>query len=408
MSFRDCRIKCDNDILDLSGSPMIFFIFFQENGLFSSFFLLIIGMKKNIFYLTFLLAFAVLSGGCLIILGSSIILGCSIDNKLDGYEKISVSLPAWPPFEEAIQSQAETWPCQSTYPELAKWIIRIRGEELDKKMEVFVDGLGSSESNTVGLNENTCDISTTPFSISLKVAKNKPLSITATPITLNKNNQPVEFFKCAGAIYPQNYEVVKNKGKFWQGNKGNVQMSWENGFSAQLMQTLYDSAAQSSYDEQMIQDFIAGFNWKKLQQYIQAQIDSFEENMQAEMNIQTNANTQATSLPLFYNPWLLDMQTVLEKIAMQGFTATALNLKNSFQISLKDKIDCERSELIAVMSSFVPENQIIQKYGTISLAKDKASLFSLDNLYGAIFTGTSAKNVSIEYVFLPIFINDEK
>ena len=93
---------------------------------------------------------------------------------------------------------------------------------------------------------------------------------------------------------------------------------------------------------------------------------------------------------------------------MQGFTATALNLKSSFQISLKDKIDCERSKSIAVMSSFVPENQIIQKYGTISLTKDKASLFSLDNLYGVIFTGTSAKNVSIEYVFLPIFINDEK
>lgn len=365
-------------------------------------------MKKNIFYLTFLLTFAVLSAGCLIILGSSIILGCSIDNKLDSYEKISVNLPAWPPFEDAIQSQAETWPCQSTYPELAKWIIRIRGEELDERMEVSADGLDGSESNTVGLNENTCDISTTPFSISLEVAKNKPLSITATPITLNKNNQPVEFFKCAGAIYPQNYKVVKNKGKFWQGNKGNVQMSWENGFSAQLMQTLYDSAAQSSYDEQMIQDFIARYNWKKMQQYIQGQIDSFEENMQAEMNIQTNANTQATSLPLFYNPWLLDMQTVLEKIAMQGFTATALNLKNSFQISLEDKIYCESSESIAAMSSFVPENQIIQKYGTISLAKDKASLFSLDNLYGAIFTGTSAKNVSIEYVFLPIFINDEK
>ncbi len=365
-------------------------------------------MKKNIFYLTFLLAIAVLSAGCLIILGSSIILGCSIDNKLDSYEKISIKIPVWPPFEDAFQSQAETGPCQSTYPELAKWIVRIRGEDVDEKMEVFVDGLDGSETNTFGLNENSCNISGKEISINLEVAKNKPLSITATPITLNKNNQPVEFFKCAGAIYPQNFEVLKNKGKFWQGNKGNVQMTWENGFSAQLMQTLYDSAAQSSYDEQIIQDFIAGFNWKKLQQYIQGQIDSFEENMQAEMNIQTNENTQATSLPMFYNPWLLDMQTVLEKIAMQGFTATALNLKSSFQISLKDKLHRDNSELIAVMSSFVPENQIIQKYGTISLAKDKASLFSLDNLYGVIFTGTSAKNVSIEYVFLPIFINDEK
>lgn len=365
-------------------------------------------MKKNTFYLHFLVVLAWLSGGGLIILGSSIILGCSIDNKLDSYEKISVNLPVWPPFEDAIQSQAETWPCQSTYPELAKWIIRIRGEDVDEKMEVFVDGLNGSESNAIGLNENSCNISEKQFSISLEVAKNKPLSITATPITLNKNNQPVEFFKCAGAIYPQNYEVVKNEGKFWQGNKGNVQISWENGFSAQLMQTLYDSAAQSSYDEQMIQDFIARFNWKKMQQYIQAQIDSFEDNMQAEMNMQTNANTQAATLPVFYNPWLLDMQTVLEKIAMKGFTATALNLKSTFQISLEDKFYRENSELIAVMSSFVPENQIIQKYGTISLAKDKARLFSLDNLYGVIFTGTSAKNVSIEYVFLPIFINDEK
>ena len=357
-------------------------------------------MKKINFYLPFVL---VVMG----LLAST--LACSINNKLDSYEKISVNIPVWPPFDDAIQGQAESGPWQSNYPELAKWIIRIRGEELDKKMEVFVDGLDGSESNTVGLDESSSYIRGKQFSISLEVAKNKPLSITATPITLNKNNQPVEFFKCAGAIYPQNYEVVKNKGKFWQGNKGNVQVTWENGFSAQIMQTLYDSATQSGYDEQMIQDFIAHFNWKKLQQYIQTQIDSFKENMQAEMNTQTNADTQATSLPLFYNPWLLDMQTVLEKIAMRDFTATALNFKNTFQISLEEKLYRENSSnSVSVMSSFVPENLFIQKYGTISLAKDKASLFSLDNLYGAIFTGTSAKNVSIEYVFLPIFINDEK
>ena len=356
-------------------------------------------MKKINFYLPFVLVIVGLS---------AVTLACSINNKLDCYEKISVNLPVWPPDDNAIATGEEESLYKCAYPELSKWIIKIRGENVDKEIEVFADESGGDESNANGLNESNCNISGKLFSISLEVPKNKTLSITATPITLNKNNQPVEFFKCAGAIYPQNYEVVKNKGKFWQDNKGNVQVSWENGFSAQLMQTLYDSAAQSSYDEQMIQDFIARFNWKKLQQYIQAQIDSFEENMQTEMHMQTNENTQATSLPMFYNPWLLDMQTVLEKIAMQGFTATALNLKSTFQISLEDKIDCESSELIAVMSSFVPENQIIQRYGTISLAKDKASLFSLDNLYGVIFTGTSAKNVSIEYVFLPIFINDEK
>ena len=163
------------------------------------------------------------------------------------------------------------------------------------------------------------------------------------------------------------------------------------------MELLYNSASENGHKEKEIQDYIASFNWKKLQQYVSSQISSYEENLSSDSELQ------------FYNPWLLDLQTVLEKIAARNFTATALNLKSTFQISVEEKLGngiVSGSDLI--LSSFVPENQIIQKYSTITLSKNKAAVFSADNLYGVIFTGSSAKNVSIEYVFLPIFINDEK
>ena len=308
-------------------------------------------MEKNTFYLRFLLLVVGLS------FGSFLFWSCSIDNKLDTFETISINLPEWPP---SIS--------QDNYPELSKWIIKIRGENVDEKMEVPLQDCNQ---------------------IILKAEKNKPLCITATPITLNKNNQEVSFFKCAGVVYPQNFEKDDKKGK--------LQLTWENGFSAYLMELLYNSASENGHKEKEIQDYIASFNWKKLQQYVRGQISSYEENLSSDSELQ------------FYNPWLLDLQTVLEKIAARNFTATALNLKSTFQISVEEKLDSEiATEAEPILSSFVPENQIIQKYGTITIAKNKAAVFSADNLYGVIFTGSSAKNVSIEYVFLPIFINDEK
>ena len=130
-------------------------------------------MEKNTFNLLFLLLVVGLS--C----GSFLFWNCSIDNKLDAFETISINLPEWPP---SIS--------QGNYPELSKWIIKIRGENVDEKIEVLPQDCNP---------------------IILKAEKNKPLCITATPITLNKNNQQVSFFKCAGAVYPQNFEKDDTK-----------------------------------------------------------------------------------------------------------------------------------------------------------------------------------------------------
>ena len=183
--------------------------------------------------------------------------------------------------------------------------------------------------------------------ISLRLPKNQPACIIATPITQN------QFFKPAGTIYPYSQKIT-----------------WSGGYAAQLYTIIPDS-------EQ--------FNWEKL-------LETLEQK-------QNDALTQQTQAPEpFYNPWLLDSEQILESIAYHNFTATKLKSSQTICIPL----DFE------VFSSYVPENEFFkQKNQTcVTVKKGQPELFVLPHEYAIIISATSTKNISLEVISMPIFKED--
>ena len=179
--------------------------------------------------------------------------------------------------------------------------------------------------------------------VSFRLPRNKPVCIIATPVT------QTNFFKPAGTIYPYSQKIT-----------------WTGGYAAYLFTILPES-------EQ--------FNWEKC--------------------LETLEQKQET----FYNPWLLNTQDILEGIAYQDFTATKLRLSGTLQIPLE----------FGVYSSYVPENQ---EFGpencVVTVKKGVPELFALRQSsalrhgsgtteYGLIICATSAKNISLDLVSMPIF-----
>ena len=192
--------------------------------------------------------------------------------------------------------------------------------------------------------------------ISLRLPKNQPACIIATPITKN------QFFKPAGTIYPYSQKIT-----------------WSGGYAAYLYTIIPDS-------EQ--------FNWEKL-------LETLEQK-------QNDALTQQTQAPEpFYNPWLLDSEQILEGIAYHNFTATKLKSSQTICIPL----DFE------VLSSYVPENEFFkQKNQTcVTVKKGQPELFTLKyavpepvegqglHEWGLIISASSTKNISLEVISMPIF-----
>ena len=183
--------------------------------------------------------------------------------------------------------------------------------------------------------------------ITLKLDKNKPCSISLAP--LSQNN----FFKPAGTIYPYSQKL-----------------SWSGGYAVQLFRLLQKAADL---------DITASFNWEKLMENLeQKEADSLEQD----------------SSP-FYNPWLLDSQEALEAIAYHNFTANKIKLSNSLSIPLDFK----------VYSSYVPENELSlqQKGSCVSVRMGQPEIFALCDSCYLIISATSAKNISLDLVSMPIF-----
>lgn len=183
--------------------------------------------------------------------------------------------------------------------------------------------------------------------ISFHLQKNRPCSIIARPITQSN------FFKSAGTIYPYSKSI-----------------SWSGGYAASLYKTA-GQAAQS-------------FNWEKLMQTLEE---------------------KALDQEAFYNPWLLDTQEILEGIAYHNFTATKLKQNQTFCLEL----DFE------VFSSYVPENDFMRtsEKPYVTVKKDLPQLFVLPQSPGAaaleyalLISASSAKNISLEFISMPIYIEE--
>ena len=277
-----------------------------------------------------------------LLLAYPLLWACKHSETFREEDNVRFILPVWPP----------EYGDKTLYPELLAWQIT---------------------TNEVRNQLVTPDVQEIEFSI----PKNKPFYLMAQPVTKVAQTQLQQpqsqtqaqsqctFFHCAGGIYPYCYER--------SGKNGTVKVSWEQGFSAYLMDSMFLSA-----------NYLASFNWKK-----------FSETIQAKTTIDPNAETQKA----FYNPWYTDLSAIKQGIAYKNFSATLLNQKNCFSVVLEVE---DYGANKGALSPYIPENEIIHNYSQFSLKKDEANYFSVNNQYQMIIRGSSAKNLSIEYIFLPI------
>lgn len=303
-------------------------------------------MKKRPFYFNYslfsILAFIVLFTSCSWNKDSS-------ENK----EIIEIQLPQWPP----DYGKAEK------YPELAEWLIQIEGNGIHQIYRI-------NEFNTTEL--------------FYAVKKNQPFCVTAYPITKMENENKCSFFKCAGGIYPYNFQ----KKNF---SKGELPLTWENGFSAFVMESLICKNSGADLSQQEILNYLSYFNWKKFQKVIS---EKTEESVQ---KILEQREDTTTSLVNFYNPWQLNVYEIMENIGYRNFSVNSLKAKEIFSIPIENSL---------TLSAYIPENEIIEKYRQVVLKKNEDNWFSVYNSYGILFQGTSAKNVSTDYVLMPIYIEE--
>ncbi len=256
---------------------------------------------------------------------------------------------------EDLLIQLPQFPQTPSYPRLSRWLIQIESQNLSQSY------------------------STTEQSFYLSLPKNQPAAITATPITfIGQTSEETVFFKPAGTIYP--YE--------W--NLGTLALTWECGFAASLMNSIFQSRKETEFSDEYINNFAASFNWKKLQSTILQKTEKIEPDV-------------------FYNPWQLDRTLILENLSNGIFSADYLKTKYIISLELADLAIPETSIII---SSYIPENQRIEKSGILSVRKNTEEFFILKNqkspsqkAYALKLICSSTKKVSLQVINLPILLD---
>lgn len=255
------------------------------------------------------------------------------------------------PETETIQITLPQWPPEDSlkhlYPELKCWKI------------------------TIGTPEEITVFYTTDSTVYYNFKINQPACITAAPITLMENGNSCNYFKPAGFLYP--YAPV---------TKSQATADWNQGFLAHTMIKILESKKETGVSEQRMEVFLSTFNWKKAQETIENKIGKTEGGRAC------------------YNPWLIDSTRLLENLCYGNFKATYLNLTGCYEFS-RDAI-LQENQLI-LLSSFVSENQNFNDTGKIYLKKDSVNFLCDGKQFGVIIHCKSAKNISREFVYLPIY-----
>ena len=260
------------------------------------------------------------------------------------------SLASDSPAEETINLTLPCWPPQdsfsSSYPALSRWQIIIKS--------------GKSEE----------DFYTTSTSLSIPVKKNRPFCLLAQPITVLSDGSESSFFKPAGFLYPTQIKP---------GQKEN-QISWEAGFLADVMKTYFNEGLAESLSPAEIEYLVSTFNWKKTQESIEKKISESDK--------------------FFYNPWLLSKAKILEGISALSFKASLLTASGCTGME---------SSLLppgTFLSPFIPENNFIAQKNQFTVLKNTPVLFGDGHKYGIFITYKTSKNISLEFIYLPIYIED--
>ena len=270
---------------------------------------------------------------------------CKSDLESDE-EKIEVILPSW----DYLTNSA------APYPPLSRWKIKVSTAQ--KVSSFYLPAQSSS------------------FTITPKV--NSPLSITACPITLLSDGSETQFFKPAGAVYPHSLEVNDDCSSLC------LTLFWEEGFTADIIEKLIEGKNLSGTSASEMEKFLMEFNWKKFQQKIISNGEKSSEDSK------------------FYNPWQIDTSTLLDNLSFATFDSNYQKTKYIYSVNL-ESINLPQSK---ILSSYIPENDIIEKLGLIFLKKKTPQTFLIDNTYGARLTATSSKKVSADYTYMPIYIED--
>ena len=161
-------------------------------------------------------------------------------------------------------------------------------------------------------------------------------------------------------------------------------VTWEQGYLASIMQRLIYESVDECLPPVEIEYLVNTFNWKKAQQTIQKKIDTSE---------------------LFYNPWLVPQTQILEGITSHSFKASLLNATGSVALKLSD-LPVPTTNNIPFLSSFIPENQTLHQKNQFTVIKNSPIIISDGNNHALFITYKSAKNISLEFIFLPIYIED--
>ena len=260
-------------------------------------------------------------------------------------EKVEFILPVW---EELL-------------PKLSRWKISAASADFEK--DFFLDGGEKAFLFTVNRNE--------------------PFCLTAGPLTLLSDGSEVNFFKPAGALYPY----------FAEGDASSLHcvLTWEAGFTAEAMQKIISSKKETGLSSDAVKTFLMQFNWKKLQEKINQNIAA------SILSFESDSKTK------FYNPWQLDSFTLLDNLSFAIFDSKYLNNSYIFTVELELlRIPQDKT----LLSSFLPENQILQKYRYLTLKKKTPQIYMMDNTYALTLSASSAKKVSADLTYMPILIED--
>lgn len=257
------------------------------------------------------------------------------------------------PVTESIEIFLPAWPPEDdlsqNYPSLARWQIQFTGVEEQK---VFY---------------------TNEKSLIINAKKNRPFCITAQPITLLSNNCECAYFKPAGYLYT---------------NSEAPYITWKEGYLSFIMHKLICESLKNGIPPVEIEYLISSFNWKKAEETIEKK-DSL----------------------LSYNPWLIPSAPIIESILSQSFKSAMLN--QSACIALKTQTlqeigspSPDKRELPQLLSSYIPENSSLLQKNQFTVMKNSPIIIGDGRKYGLFITCKSVKNISIEFIYLPIYIED--
>ncbi len=158
-----------------------------------------------------------------------------------------------------------------------------------------------------------------------------------------------------------------------------------------MMAQLFTEGRNQALAPVDIEYLTASFNWKKAQEAIDTRL---------------SANNK-----LFYNPWLLDKGLLLEGIASGTFKTTYLTLRGSIGLEedflLRESgINQAESYEKRFLSAFIPENLYLENKKQFTVIKNAPILIADAKKYGLFIKLKSSKNISLEFIFLPIYIED--